>query len=682
MSAPRSDNHTKTSTLVVYLALATLVVLIYAQTAAFQFVNYDDEAYVSRNPHVTTGLSTDNLHWAFTTSYFNNWHPLTWVSHMIDCQIFGVNPGAHHLVNGLFHLANAVLLFEILRRTTHRQAASAVVALLFAVHPLRVESVAWISERKDVLSTFFALLAINAFRRYAMQPGIIRYLLVALWLALGLMAKSMIVTLPLLLLLLDYWPLERKPNPLYPPSRFAMRRFGLLFLEKIPLLLLAVAFAVIAMLLRTQQTAESTARASNALVAYVAYIGKMLCPTGLIPFYPIPEETRPIGQPIAAMVILLGISGAVLRFSRTRPYLLVGWFWYLIALAPVAGFVQIGAHAMADRYTYLPLVGLFIIIAWGGGDLAASLRIPKTLRTALIVILIASQTILSAIQTHHWKNSQSLFQHTLAVDSQNYFAHYSLGCDYLDKKDYENAALEFRKAIEIRPSNLASLSNLGLALTNLGKNEEAIQYCLAALKLKPGHPNTLVNLGAALINAGRPAEAAPYLTAVLDSDSQIPPDTRLNAHYNLGVAFDKLGKFEQGIVEFTEVLRLDPKFPDACRRLARAHVNRGIVLATANRLDEAIDHLRKALTLKPDLFNARFNLANALLLQGNFPKAAALFAEVVQAKPSDAGAHYHLGLALAGLGKNDEAAAQFAETLRINPDHVDAAQHLKALQKP
>lgn len=398
------------------LSLAAATLLLYGRTAGYPFINYDDHAYVTDNPHVTQGLTWENLGWAFRSGYAANWHPLTWVSHQLDVQLFGMKAGAMHLVSALFHAGNAALLLLVFFRLTGAVGRSAMVAALFAWHPAHVESVAWIAERKDVLSLFFWLLTMLAYQRYATLPGLRRYLLVALFLTLGLMAKPMVVTLPCVLLLLDYWPLQRP------------RQVGRLLLEKLPLLALSAAASAITFLVQrtggavvSLQGEPLASRLGKALFAYCFYLGKIFWPAEL--FVPYWDDFELTALPLAAAALgLILLTGAALRYRARCPYLLVGWLWFLGTFVPVIGIVQVGSQSAADRYTYIPSIGLFIAVTWGAADLAARGRAPRSLVGAGAAAVLGACVFLAFRQIGYWRNSETLFQHTLALDPPNLIA--------------------------------------------------------------------------------------------------------------------------------------------------------------------------------------------------------------------------------------------------------------------
>jgi len=428
------------------VGLIAIIAIVFGQSVHHGFVNYDDNTYVYENPRITRGLSVDSLRWAFSHVHSSNWHPLTTISHILDCQLYSLDAGGHHLTNCLLHSAATVLLFLVLRALTGATWRSAFVAAIFAVHPLHVESVAWISERKDVLSGVFFMLTLGAYSRYARVPSLPRYLLVAFVFSLGLLAKPMLVTTPFILLLLDYWPLNRFTN------RVVIRR---LVAEKTPLLLLsagscaATLFAQKGIIITTRQL-PIWWRVGNALVSYAVYLWQTIWPTRLSAFYPMREDESELWPVVGALALLIGITTAVIILRRIRPYLFTGWFWYLGMLVPVIGFIQVGVQAHADRYTYLPQIGLGIAAVWGISDLAQWLNLQRTVRFAAVA-LIAVLVFLSWRQTGYWRNGETLWTHALSVTNNNEIAHYGLGDIFVRQSQFDKAISEFRATLSIRP---------------------------------------------------------------------------------------------------------------------------------------------------------------------------------------------------------------------------------------
>jgi tetratricopeptide (TPR) repeat protein len=559
----------------VCLFLAVSILAVYWQANTHKFVNIDDGLYVTKNAQVKNGLDLDGVVWAFKSTQATNWHPLTWLSHMLDVELYGLNAGAHHMSSVLLHIVNSLLLFIVFRKMTAHLWPSAFVAALFALHPLHVESVAWVAERKDVLSTFFWLLTMFSYARYAERPGIIRYLAVVACFMLGLMAKPMLVTLPFVLLLLDVWPLRRIRFERSGADETGdnLRRspgFWLIW-EKIPLFLLTVACSVLTFVVqqkggavRSLEMYPLTMRVANALVSYVKYIVKMIWPVDLAVFYPHPGSL-PIWQVAGAGLFLALVSVVVLRAIRRRPWFAVGWLWYAGTLVPVIGLVQIGLQAMADRYTYVPLIGLFIMVAWGVAELLDRWRHKEKLLTTAAIIVLAVFSTISWRQVTYWKDSTALFTRTLDVTQLNYFAHNALG-NALKARGQTDAALDhYYRALEIRPDIAAPHYNIGHTLAQRGKQTDAIKHFQKAIQIKPEY-------------------AA--------------------AHDHLGYAFLMQGKIDQAIRHYSEALRLKPDDAGLHNRIGLAWVRQG-------QLDQAIVHFQKAVNLKADFAAARDNLLKA-----------------------------------------------------------------------
>lgn len=542
------------------LALILLTLLVYGQVCSHDFINLDDQTYVIENPYVNGGLTIDGIRWAFIGSYASNWHPVTWLSHMTDCELFGLNPGGHHLVNLLFHLANTVLLFRVLTRMTRELWPSALVAALFALHPLHVESVAWVAERKDVLSTFFWMLTFWAYVRYVNRPGTFRYLLALLFFLLGLMSKPMLVTLPFTLLLLDVWPLQRVGS-LQSGRGLPVAR---LFVEKLPFFLCSLGSSVLTLWAQHRGGAvvpvslvPMSVRIENALSSYASYIGKMFWPSGLAVYYP-QSNSWQLWQVLMAGLFLVVVSVLVIQEMQRRPYLAVGWFWYLGTLVPVIGIVQVGGQAMADRYTYVPLIGLFVMIAWGLRDLRMPDKVIKTATTVVLVLCMAG----TWLQLRHWQDSVALFRHTLRVTKNNSLAHFNLGC----------------------------------ALYAQGREDESIRHLIEALQIEPTYAKAQYNLETILANPTADADPTSKTNLAL-------------AHNQLGIGFAQQGNTIKAVSHFSDAARLEPGN-------AMAHFNLGLALMAEKRRTEAIAEFREALRIQPGLIEARTHLEAALKQEG------------------------------------------------------------------
>ncbi len=657
-----------------FLVVATLAT--YGDLRNHQFINYDDNIYVTDNPPVQGGLTLTGLVWAFTTLHTGMWIPLTWLSFMVDSQLFGLRPGGFLLTNLLFHLANALLLFGWLLRTTRAPGRSFLAAALFALHPLHVESVAWATERKDVLSTFFWLLTMWAYVWYAERPRLGRYALILVCFCLGLMAKPMLVTLPGALLLLDYWPLGRlsckgpaaaAASP-QPAPGVTLKR---LLWEKSPLLAIAALSTVVTFYAQKRtgamfplQALPIPDRLANALVACVGYLEKMFWPARLAVLYPLPGHHLPIWQAPAAGLALAALSLLALRQARRHPYLLVGWLWYLGTLLPVIGLVQVGVQAMADRYTYVPGIGLFIVVVWGVADLAARWRAPRFLLPVGAGVVLAALMICTWVQVSYWRDSISLYEHTLQVTRGNPIIRNNLGIALAAQGKTDQAITQYDEALRLKPGYADAHNNLGLALEAQGKVDQAMAQYAEALRLNPDLAGAHNNLGLALAAQGKLDQAVSHYAEAL----------RLNpayagAHNNLGLALAAQGKLDQAVAQYAEALRLNPD-------LAKAHNNLGLALAAQGKLDQAMAHYAEALRLNPDYAEAHNSLGLALTAQGKMDQARAHFAEALRLKPDYAEAHNNLGLSLAAQGKLDQAVAQYAEALRLNPDLAETYNNL------
>jgi tetratricopeptide (TPR) repeat protein len=628
-------------------------VALYAPVARFDFVNFDDPEYVTRNTHVRDGLTPSGLEWALTSGEAANWFPVTRLSHMLDSQLFGLRAGLHHLTSVFCHALAAVLLFAFLVRATHARWPSAWVAFLFALHPLHVESVAWVAERKDVLCAFFWFLALWAYVRYAERPGRGRYLTVLLLFCLGLMSKPMIVTLPFLLLVLDAWPLRRL-------SRAAVR-------EKIPFFALAAASAIVTFLVQQSSGAVKEIarlpiglRIENALVSCAIYCLKTVWPSKLAVFYPYPAAYEWWMVAAAALAIAV-ITALVLRWFRRAPYLAAGWIWFLIALAPVIGLVQVGAQARADRYMYIPMVGLAIMLAWGAADLAR--RWPAIRRPAGVAAIGAclAAAAVSAAQIQHWKNSETLFQHALDVTTDNYLAEHNLGSYLLATGRLPEAIAHLEAALRIRPESAPARSDLASALAQTpGRLPEAIAQYRAALRLLPDSAVLHHNLASALAKF---PDRLPEAIAEYQAALRIDPGYA-EAHNNLGLALAGVpGRLPEAIAEYQTALRLQPDF-------AEAHYNLGVALSNTSRFPEAAAEFEAALRLKPDYAEAHNNLGVALSqIPSRSTQAMAHFEAALRSQPDYADAHYNLGVALSQIpGRMPEAIAQLEQAMRLQPN--------------
>jgi len=535
----------KYRTLYVYLALALTTLASYWQVRNCQFVNYDDKQYVAENRHVKVGLTGKSVVWAFTTGHASNWHPLTWLSHMLDCHLFGTSPHWHHFTNLLLHIANTLLLFTVLKQMTAALWRSAFVAALFALHPLHVESVAWIAERKDVLSTFFWMLTMIAYLSYVRRPGIGRYLLALLVFALGLMAKPMLVTLPFVLLLLDYWPLGR----LRLRGDVNRKSWSRLVCEKVPFFTLSAISSIVTFLVQQSGAAVATVekvpidfRIANALVSYISYIVKMVYPRRLAVLYPLSGHDLLTWRPVVSLIILLSLSAAIIRIAQRRRYIAVGWLWYLGTLVPVIGLIQVGEQAFADRYTYIPLIGLFIIVGWALPDLLSKWRYRKITLALSAGIVLVVLLICTRIQVRYWQDSFTLFGHALEVTENNAGMHRAMGLSLVSQRRFDEAVSHCRQAVQINPNSARLHESLGITLAAQGNFDEAISSYHQALQLKPNYAEVYNYLGDALQSQGRLDEAVNSYSQAL----QLKPNYA-EAHNNLSVALLFKGRSNEAI---------------------------------------------------------------------------------------------------------------------------------------
>ncbi len=655
------------------LALSLLTVIGLGGITGNGLITLDDRAYIQENRQVLRGITPEGFRWAFTTTSQANWHPLTWISHQCDAQLFGVSPAGHHLVNLLFHLANTVLLFVAFSLMTGSLLPSAVTAALFAVHPLHVESVAWASERKDVLSTCLVIFAILAYLKYVRRPAPTRLLPVTFFFTLALLAKPMAVTLPFLLLVLDFWPLGRwipargsSLRPLLPPLR--------LWREKIPLFVLSACSAAITFAVQMHAGVLSSGellpfghRAVNALTSYVRYLGKIVWPHQLSVFYPHPGTEWSWVRLAGALLVLLAICTIALLSRTRRPFLLAGWLWYLGTLLPVIGLVQSGSQSMADRYTYIPIVGVFLAVTWAAAELVA--RRPG-MRPALAIACLGLLAVLT-VRTRHqaalWRDDDTLFNHAMQIDPGNWMAHNAFGSLRLAQGDPEGAVRHYREALRQNPENPYELTKLGMALVAAHQEQEAIDCFRRALVQDAGYLPARQSLGAALAARGARTEAIAQYREALRLDPR-----SASVRNDLGEVLSRLGRHDEALSQYQEALRSDPADPDVL-------VNLGNALSALGRADEALASYREAVRAAPEHAKARYNLGVALAERGDAAGAAASFREAIRLDPQSADAHNNLGLILAAGRRHEEAAAEYRLVIAIDPRHALAHNNLGAV---
>ncbi len=585
------------------LVLACATLLGYWHVQENEFIEFDDRMYIVDNVRVQKGLTRQTIAWAFTSDYAGNWHPLTWLSHTLDCSFFGLNPRGHHLVSVGFHVANTMLLFVLLTRMTGALWASAFTAALFALHPLHVESVAWASERKDVLSGFFWLLTVFAYCRYARKRRPVWYAMLVCTFTLGLLSKPMLVTLPCVLLLLDYWPLRRFEhlaasnhigNPRKIGNVFTRNNTITLIQEKLPLFVLAILSSVITYVVQSEGGSVSSIdeiplgeRVKNVCVSYVAYLTKMCWPGDLAIIYPFPANGIPVLQACAAAAVLAVISWYVVKSRGRYPFLAVGWLWYLGTLVPVIGVVHVGMHSMADRYTYMPLIGIFIMISWSGPILADRIRCPRVCLFTLSFAVLGVLMLCTRSQVRYWRHTESLFNHALTATESNYIAHNTLGLSLERDGQYQEAQSHFEKAVAINPAFPPAHANLGSVLGRLGRLDQAGEHVETALRLQPDFVEARYHLGMIQLRRHQYRQATRILADVVARK----PDFAL-AHRNLAFAYVKAGQYADGVRHYRTALTLAPDQHEANAQF-------GNVLLAAGRSKEALTYFYRAVALNP-----------------------------------------------------------------------------------
>ncbi len=689
-----ADSNNLRRDVLIGLALALITLAIYWPVTGFDFTNFDDNLYVTENSHLSSGSATEKLVWAFTSGYAVNWHPVTWLSHMVDVQFYGLKPAGHHVTNLLFHLANTLLLFGLLLQWTGKSWRSALVAALFAWHPLHVESVAWVAERKDVLSTFFGLLTLWAYSHYVGESKVqgprpkVFYGLALLCFALGLMAKPMLVTLPLILLLLDFWPLGRiydlrltidEPKDLkgVPPttkapadpstplltrkSHIAYRK---LIWEKMPFFILTALSCLVTFGVQKKGGAMVLIhlplgqRVANALVAYVRYMGKIVWPHDLAVLYPY-NYSLPLWQVLGSALVLVLASILALRVARRRPYVTVGWFWFLITLVPVIGLVQVGEQSLADRYTYIPATGLFVLVVWGAAEMLGRQPWSRWTLGLVAALMLSACLVATSVQLRYWQNSVTLFTHAIQVTQENATPHNNLGGALTAQGKYTEAIKQFDLALKLRPEWDMAQNNLGIALLDQGKIQDAITNFQAAIKNNPDYEEAFVNLGNALVRQGKIDEAIVQFRQAL----KIAPNAE--AHNRLGGAMEVKGKIEEAAHHYEAALAIKPEF-------AEAHVNLASILNAQGKFGPAGEHLLAALRINPDMAAAHYNLGNALAGQGEIDQAVAQYLTALKLQPDDAQAHFNLANLLAQKKQWDGAMLHYSAALKLQPDLAQA----------
>ena len=619
---------------IVSLCLITAIFVSYFQVGHFDFVGYDDELYITKNLLVQKGVSLEGLKWAFTTFHAANWHPVTWLSHMLDCELFGLDPSGHHWTNVVFHIANTLLLFIILFKMTGALWKSAIVAALFALHPLHVESVAWVSERKDVLSTLMFLLSLAVYYRYAKNLSFKTYMLLIMCFSLGLMAKPMLVTLPFVLLLLDIWPLNRfKYTNSYVlqsdnTSKDGFRGIYWIILEKIPLFIPVLVSCTLTFFAQKSAGAVLTIesltikyRIANALVSYVNYVIKMIWPIKLTIFYPHPRYTLSAWQIFGASLLITSACLWAIRVAKKYPYIAVGLFWYLGTLVPVIGLIQVGEQAMADRYTYIPLIGLFIIVVWGASDLLKKWYYQRLFFYVFVPVMLIALSWTTFFQLRYWKNGITLFEHAVEINKNSSMAHNNLATA-LGSTNLDRAVYHYKEALKINPADGFSLYNLGTILIQKKDYNGAVLYLSKLLKLNPRHIDARNNLANVLFIQSKSDEALSQYRKIL----QIDPNNA-DAHYNIAYVLSSQKKYNEAVLYYNETLKIEPEY-------LKAHYSLGNIYFKQGKTTEAFMHYAEVIKIKPDYVQAYNKLGLILYRQGKFNKSKVLFSKAIQIDPN------------------------------------------------
>jgi protein O-mannosyl-transferase len=710
----------------ILLLSAALVVLTFAAFEGLRrndFVKFDDPEYITENTRIQSGLTLDSIVWAFKSGEAANWHPLTWISHMVDIQLFGLNPAGHHLHNLALHILATVLLFWVLSGMTGAVWRSAFVAMAFAIHPVHVESVAWGAERKDVLCAVFWMLTMAAYLSYARRGGVFRYLLVVVCFALGLMAKPMIITLPIVLLALDLWPLGRwsrgvagrialKTDPKTAPKATAKTASqtcrpaspARLILEKIPLFALTLTSCAITFLVQRSGGAVAgldvpiSFRLANAVLSYGRYLGKLVLPINLAVIYPLPPEGWPFWMPLVSALVLIAITALVLYGSRKRPYLIAGWIWYVVTLVPVIGLVQVGSQAMADRYTYLPSIGILIMAAWGAADLSAKWPHRNPAWAVAGGVLGILMIVGTHIQTSYWKDGATLYGHTLAVTRNNYALHCCLGTVLEDQGKLDEAEQQYRESMRICPTFTEAHLCLGQvfelrgqyadavgcyeqarqlnaadfrvpfkvaeAQTKIGALADAASNYQQSLRMNPGFAKAYVGLGQVLAAQQKYSEAMQAYDQAMRLD---PTDPGL--YYRIGAVWAQQGVLDKAAESMRQSLRMNPN-------LTEAYIALGIVFQKLGRPDEAINQFRMAVKVKPDSAEAWSNLGDCYQGQGKLPEAVDAYTRSIRARPNGAATYSKLGEVLKQQGRVKEAVAQHRQAVQIDPEFAPSLNNL------
>ena len=630
--------------LIVYITLVIVTLAVYWQVNHYDFINLDDNIYVTENINIQSGITPDAIRWAFSTTYAEFWHPLTWLSLMFDYHFYGLNAGGYHVTNLILHILSTLLLFWLFNRMTQALWPSAFVAAVFALHPLHVESVAWISERKDVLSAFFWMLTLCLYIFYTEKPVIKRYLLVVFGFVLALMSKPMVVTLPAIMILLDYWPLKR----------FESQKNNLVLWqlkEKLPFIVLSVVFSIITIYAQPKLPIEGWpfplgSRITNALVSFVIYLEKIFRPHDLSICYPFFGQAS-LWQISGAALLILAISVAVIMTIKRRPYLFVGWLWYLITLLPVIGIIPVGNNAMADRYIYLPSIGIAIILAWEIPLLFRNADIRKKILFPAGIAVLAILSFLTWRQCGYWKNSFELFSNASRVTKDNALVHINLGIALTEEEKFNEAVDHYNKAISMIPStpdNILAYNKIGIAYNKLSQLVH-------------------INLGLALVNEGKFNEAIDHYNKAIGM-TPITPDHIL-AFNNRGLAYNKLGQNQRALEDFNKAINLD-------RYDMRAYKNRGVTYAKLGLYQSALEDFNEAIRLKPNYADTYINRGVTYAKLDQYQRALEDFNKATRLKPNYADPYYNRGVAYIDLRQYQSALEDFNEAIRLKPDYADA----------
>lgn len=631
----------------VYLGLAIATLTIFSQVHQFEFVNWDDDSFVQQNPHVASGVSVDNFKWSLGIHGPGQWHPMAWWAHQLNCQVFGVHPGDHHMVNVALHVIVTLVLLTVLWRISGAFWPSALVAALHALHPLSVESIAWVSHLREPLSLLFWLLVMWSYSAYSRQGGAARYLLVVLLFALGLMAKPTLITLPFVLLLLDWWPLNRvrfgaNRAPRNDDAKPALPSLGKLVLEKIPLLALSLASVYLAYLCQHSMGAVVSleshswgARLANASQSYVLYLRNMVWPLNLTTLYPLPDQFSAL-YVVGSLLLLIGITVTAIWFRRKAPHLIVGWLWYLGTLVPVIGILKMGAMtAMTDHYMYVSLLGIYIAIAWQLTAWVKQNPKTKSFVCGLVALTLITLATLSSKQIATWRNSETLWKHVLSVGKESEIAHNNLGEALLESNRVEEALGHYLNAVRIAPDYFEAHSNAGRALMILGRTNEALASYRTAIAIAPNSAEVHYNCGIALQRQKRWVEAIKHYEEAL----RIKPQFAV-AHSKCGISLRALGRTQEAIEHYQQATKIDPGF-------VKVYNNHGAALQSLGRNAEAIQQFEQALRIQPDYFEANYNSGISLKAVGRRTEALERFGMAVKLQPHSGGAHYGVAWILA-----------------------------------